>query len=196
MKTKKLIFFSIFVCAFASLTLGQTISYQSISIVQNSVSYYYSGDTYSYTAPSSVSLGDALASAQARFDYYHKMISNEYFKLKDLQLINKTNQASLSSFKVDALPWVKKMGSTTNVGDSKWANEILKYCCQLYTWPSIKQEIELLNAINLELNRLKREFPGTFHTTDRYKEIGTVLSTLESCSTSEIAKLAWDHGLI
>lgn len=196
MKTKKLILFSIFVCALASLAQGQTtLSYQTISIVQNSVSYYYIGETYSYSAPSS-SLGNALAAMQARFDYNHQILSNEYHKLQDLQLINKTNQASLSAFKVEALPWVKKMITTTDVGDSKWANQILTYCCQLYSRPAIKQEIELLKAINLELNRLKREFPGTFHTTDRYKEIGTVLSTLENCSTSGIADLAWEHGLI
>jgi hypothetical protein len=191
------VFSATFPCnkVFSQTYSSSYISYSYLEVIQYSIKFSYSSSgSYSHYAPY-FSYQNALATLQARYDYYHSVISNEYYKLKDLTLINKTNQATLQSYKNQRLNWVYNAGSTWDLGNSTNSTNIINYCCEIYSYPSIKNELSLLKAINSEINRLKRDYPGEYHKTERYKELGIVMDKLANCSTSEISQLAWDYGL-
>lgn len=172
-----------------------SISYEYVEVVEYSYKFSYgTSGSYSTYAPS-VNYAQAMATLQARYDYYHAIISSEYYKLKDFKLVNKTNSETLAEYKKQRLDWVYNSASTVDLSNPTVSNQIINYCCEIYSYTAIKNEIQLLKAINREIKRLQTEKPGEYHKTERYKELGTVLNKLATCSTDEISKLAWEYGL-
>jgi hypothetical protein len=201
---KSVLFWSLgFVClytlpsnkAFSQTYNSSYISYNYLEVIEYSIKFSYSSSgSYSHYSPY-YSTGNTLATLQARYDYYHSVISIEYYKLKDLNLINKKNKETLLSFQNNRLSWIYKACSTWDLSNSTNSNYIINYCCEIYSYPSIKNEISLLSSINSEINRLKRDYPGEYHKTERYKELGIVMDKLTNCSISEIGQMSWDYGL-
>ena len=76
--------------------------------------------------------GNALAQMQARYDRNHAMLSNEYFKLKDLKLINTTNQAILDSYKAERLVKIYNAIKYNDLGNESNTNQIKNYCCDFF----------------------------------------------------------------
>lgn len=189
-----------FLTLLASLTFlqsqGQSVSYiipeQYNEILILSVSFSYSSSgTYTYSYPFGF-YGAALETMQARYDQNHKIISKEYNKLKDLELINKTNQKTLQTYKDQRLDWIYKAGSNWDLGNQDNANKILNYCCEIYSYPSIKKELKLLQKCETELTRLKTKDPDSYLYTPRYRAISKLLSRLADCPTDEIGNLNWE----
>jgi hypothetical protein len=129
---------------------------------------------------------------QARYDRNHSSLSKEYFKLKDLKLINTINQSTLNNYRAARLGWIYNATSTWDVGnDANYAN-IRNYCCEIYSYSSIKSEITLLQSCQTELNRIKYRDPDNYLYSKRYKSIMKTLDLLKNCSTSEIKNLSWE----
>lgn len=176
-------------------TYANPISYAYVEIVKYSYKFTYtSTGTYSPYVPQ-ITYQDALRTMQARYDYNHARVSTEYFKFKDLQLINVHNKKTLADYKTQRLDWVYNAGSTWDLGETENAEKILAYCCEIYTYASIKQELSLLQAVYREVLRLKTKDPDNFYKSDRYKTLGEVLNKLANCELSELGQLAWDNGL-
>ena len=169
------------------------ISYEYTEILALSIeiSYSYSSGTYQPYSPSGF-YGNALALLQARYDKNHAIISKEYYKLKELELINKYNQSTLTNYRNQRLNWVYQAGSTWNVGNETNTAKIINYCCEIYSYPSIKKEIYLLQRCQNEITRLKREDPNNYPLSKRYNSISKVLEKLANCQPEEIGKLNWE----
>lgn len=174
---------------------GQSVSYlptRYTEILIYSVSFSYSsGGSYSYSRPS-FSYANVLSTLQARYDHNLATISKEYYKLKDLELINKSNQVTLQQYKNQRLDWIYKVAPTYDLGDESNSNKVLEYCCEIYSYPSIKKEITLLQKCNTELERIKYADPNGYPLSKRYRSISKVLEKLSTCLPEEIGKLNWE----
>lgn len=192
---KKLILF--YFLWIASFVFSQTyISETYITAVNYSIKISYSGSSYSYSKPYSSTQHYAQATLQARYDYNHQWCSNEYWAVKNLTLVNASNRATLNNYRNQRLPWVYNAIKTWNLGVDQNAYTIINYCCEIFSYPAIKDEISILKAINGEIHRLKRTLPGEYHLSKRYQELSVVLTKLNGCSPSEINTIAWNYGLL
>ncbi len=167
-----------------------------VAAIVSSTNYSYSssGSYVSFT-PDYNSLGNTLATLQRRYDNNYDRVSREYTKLNNLELININNKKTLSDYKIAIFAYVDTKGKDINLGYDQNADWLINYICKPFHVPSIKEEIKMLQSINREINRLKREQPDTFHHSKRYQEITEALGKLQNCPTSEISQLVWNYGL-
>jgi hypothetical protein len=198
MKTK---LFSLLVLTIAILVINNCnsqsyISQTYVTALSYSVKISYYGSSYSYAKPYTNSSHRAQATLQARYDYNHQWCSNEYWRLKDLTLVNETNRETVNNYKNQRLSWVYNAIKSWNLGVDQNANTIINYCTEIFNYKQIKDELTLLSAISLEIQRLKNNLPGEFHLSKRYSELAEVLKELRSCSPSDISSIAWKHGLL
>ena len=187
-------FFIVFTFNFA-VVCQYTISSSYISIIEYSLKISYSSNGYVHAKPRGNFYQNVQSTLQARYDYNHQWCSNEYWRVKDLNLINTKNISTLNNYKNTRLTWVYNAIKSWNLGVNQNANTIINYCSEIFTYSYIKDEIKLLKAINLEIFNLKEDNPGEYHRTKRYSELGLVLEKLKSCDSSEISSLAWEYGL-
>ena len=71
----------------------------------------------------------------------------------------------------------------------------LEFYTQIYEIPSIKNEMILLNGIDKEIRRIRQKDPDSFHRSERYKELGSVLAELQTIRADSIPSLSWKYGL-
>ena len=195
MKTITFLICSFFLSTNFSKAQTYSISYSEISVMYLSVSISYSGSSYSSPY---FSTAYALNTLQQRYDYYHGMISNEWGRLENFELLNASNKATLNNHKITIRNYFAQNNQFTHVDwaqNGQFAIEVVNYISGIYNYSSIKSEISLLKAINTEYNRLKRTDPDNFHKSTRYNELATVLGKLKTCSTSEIGNLSVTYGL-
>ena len=191
---KKLILFTFFVVS-SGLSFSQFISFEYTEILIYSIEIKYSSSSGSYQpfSPDLDFYGNAMAQMQARHDRNFKSLSNEYFKLKDLKLINYSNNSTLNNYRAERLNWVKRAIESSDVGNESNTSKIRNYCSAIYSYPSIKNEILLLQSCQKELNRIKYKDPDNFLYSKRYQSIMKTLEKLKNCSTSEIQELSWER---
>jgi hypothetical protein len=189
-----ILFFVVFTFNFGCLC-QYTISSSYISIIKYTIKISYSSKGYVHAKPQGNFYQNVQSTLQARYDYNHQWCSNEYWRVKDLNLINSNNISTLNNYKNERLTWVYNAIKTWNLGVDQNAYTIINYCSEIFTYSNIKAEIKLLKAINMEINYLKRTYPSQYHLTKRYNELGLVLEQLKSCEPSEISSLAWNYGL-
>ena len=180
---------------FCQTNYQSRISYTQLEIISFSLQFKYSTNGSYEFENSSFSYQGALQTLQARYDYYHALVSTEYFKLKDLYLVNRQNQNLLQQYKNERLTWIYNAGRTWDLGIPENAINILNYCTEIYGYSSIKSELQMLKVISQEINRLKREYPDDYYNSQRYSDIGRALEELSTCSSSDIASIAWQYGL-
>ena len=191
---KKIIILSYFVIS-STLTYSQYISYEYTQILIYSIEINYSSSNGSYQpwSPDWNFYGNALAQMQARYDRNHSILSKEYFRLKDLKLINSSNQSTLTNYRIARLDWINNSISTWDLGNDANTANIRNYCCEIYSYSSIKNEITLLQSCQTELNRIKYKDPDNYLYSKRYQSIMKTLDKLKNCSTSEIEGLSWER---
>lgn len=187
--------------AFSSGAKAQSYMTQNqVNIIFNITTYSYSNNTYMaynpYPGKSMVDVwGGMMRAMQARYDYAHNILSTEYRKLKNLELINIYNVEGLNVNRNAIIaysePNYSKVDFTIYANFSSW----LTYITSIYQHPSIKQEITLLKAVNTELNRIKNNDPDNFYKSDRYKDLNSVLSDLKTINKDSISTLNWKYGL-
>jgi len=114
---KKLIFLHWLITT-SSISFAQFISFEYTQILVYSVEINYSSSTGTYQpwTPDLNFYGNAMAQMQARYDRNHSSLSKEYFKLKDLKLINTTNQSILNNYRSTRL----KNCATSDIEKLSW----------------------------------------------------------------------------
>jgi hypothetical protein len=123
-------------------------------------------------------------------------VYDAYQKLINLQLINKDNEKILVTYQENVKKYAYKMDNVdySIPANVNWAlNFINKYITDN---KSIKDEMNLLGKISLELQVLKNNNPTNWTTTTRYKELMDILVVLESCNPGDINSLGWKHGIL
>jgi len=191
---KKFIILS-YLIILTGITHAQFISYEYTQILMYSVEINYSNSNGSYQpwSPDWNFYGNALAQMQARYDRNHSILSKEYFKLKDLKLINSTNQSTLNNYRAARLSWIYNAIKSWDLGNESNTANIRNYCCEIYSYSSIKNEITLLQNCQNELNRIKYKDPDNYLYSKRYQSIMKTLDKLKNCSTSEIEGMSWER---
>ncbi len=191
---KKLIFL-IYISTSTYLSYSQYISYEYTQILIYSIEINYSNSNGSYQpfSPDYNFYGNVMAQMQARYDRNHSILSKEYYKLKDLKLINSSNQATLEKYKSARLGWIYNAIKSWDLGNETNTANIRNYCCEIYTYTSIKNEITLLQSCQTELNRIKYKDPDNYLYSRRYQSIMKTLDKLKNCSSSEIEGLSWER---
>jgi hypothetical protein len=172
--------------------LSQSVSYLSYKyteILSISIKYNYYGNSYQSYEPY-VSTGNIMATLQARYDRNSKIISQEWGKLLNLELINVYNKQTLDLHKKEINAGMKNCRD--DLSKQYIADQWIEYVTQTFRVPSIKNEIKLLQSCYKELNRIKQNDPDNYIYSKRYKAINKVLNRLESCPTSEINSLSWE----
>jgi hypothetical protein len=168
------------------------ISYEYTEIMAYSIEITYSSSSGFYQPYSPyVSLGNALATMQARYDKNHAIISKEWGKLLSLDLINLNNKATLKQHQ-ETISAEVKMNCKGDLGNQAYADGWIEYVTQTFRIQSIKDEILLLQSCQNELTRIKYKDPDNYLYSKRYKSIMKTLDLLKNCSTSEIKNLSWE----
>ena len=143
------------------------ISYEYLEILTFSLEFSYSNSgTYQPNAVFSL-YGNALIALEERYKKNHAIISAEYYKLKDLEMINLYNRDILNTYRNARLQTIYQAGSTWDLSKSADASRLLEFCCEIYSYPSIKRELTLLKNCQNEIDRLKRVNPDGYPLTTR-----------------------------
>jgi len=190
---KLIISFSILTSAYFSHSQYISYEYTQILIYSIEINYSNSNGSYQPWSPDYNFYGNAMAQMQARYDRNHSILSKEYFKLKDLKLINSSNQSTLSNYRTTRLGWIYNSIKSWDLGNESNTANIRNYCCEIYSYSSIKNEISLLQSCQTELNRIKNKDPDNYLYSKRYQSIMKTLEKLKNCSTSEIQGLSWER---
>lgn len=173
------------------------ISSNYIIIISSVYKYSYSSGKFDYKANLNF-YGNALATMQARYDYYYKMINNSWGTVYNCKLINEYNN-ELIKLKCNVIQAkMNANNSYRNIDLAKngaFAENLSAWMTDIFNLPEIKNEIELLKAINSEYMRLKNSYPDDFYKRERYQELITVLSMLQTCKPKEINNLQLKYGL-
>jgi hypothetical protein len=179
-------------------TTNYNITSIDLTIIEQSVNYYYINNTYNsnYGAGANGFYGNVLATKQAQYDYNYKRVSQEYGKLLRLELINIPNQTWLNKNRKIIQNYVQTNSSNVDFGNDANAESYIEYITQVYKVESIRDEIKLLHSINNELIRIKNKDPDNFYKSERYTELGKALSELRDCEMGGISKIAWKYGLL
>ncbi len=172
-----------------------TISYSQLEIITYSVSITYEDNTfypdYYYTA-------SALATLQARYDYYHGMINKAWGKVSFCHLINETNELKIRNKDVEISNYLAQNGHFQSVDwaqNGSFAVKLSNWMTSIFNDAYIQKEVKLLHAINSEYYRLKNNYPDDFYKRERYFELGTALNELKTCEPSEIENISSTYGL-
>lgn len=125
---------------------------------------------------------DLLDLRQGNYDRIWNIQNSAYSKVMGQEFISPTNKLEIKEWKTQVEEWIQ----TYNLQGIDWSiNENAaiawrKKFLRIYNEPNIKSEIILLQAINDELDRLKRTYPGKFHKTERYGEILNAIYELKN----------------
>ncbi len=174
------------------------ITTNNITIINTVYKYsYFSTGKFDYKS----NLGfyaNAQAGLQARYDYYWKMINNAWGKVKNCTLINTYNNEKLKNKNIAINQDMISHNHYNNVdlaANGAFAEKLSSWITDVFNDSGIKAEIQLLKAINTEYYRLKNTYPDDFYKRDRYIELTTVLTILQTCDPKEIGNLSTKYGL-
>ncbi|GEM_PF-4407062 len=177
------------------LSAQSYISYNQIEIISYSITIDYSnGGDYDYR-PNHYG---SLRTRQAKYDYYHNMISEAWGSIKNANFINKQNQYYLIKKNRAVESDLRANNHYKHVDlsvNGSFANSYSKWITAIFNRSSVKAEIKLLNAIHAEYYRLKNDDPNNFHRKERYRELVKALDELESCSADQIGAISIKYGL-
>lgn len=167
------------------------LSYEYTEILSYSIKITYS--TSGSYKPTTIYdfYGNALSTLQARYDQNRKVIEEEYGRVWYLELINKSNKATLNKYKSTIKAEIDAKAGYADFSKSSVTDSWVNFISQPFRISSIKDEIKLLQSCQKELNRIKYQDPDNYIYSKRYKSIAQTLEKLKTCSSSEIKNLSW-----
>ena len=130
---------------------------------------------------------DVMGVRQKNYDRIRNIQNSAYWKVMEQDFISPTNKLEIKEWKTHLKEQIIKY----NFQGIDWSiNENLaiywrKWFLSIYNDPNIKSEIILLQAINDELDRLKRTHPGKFHKTKRYGAILNAIYELKNLTDED-----------
>lgn len=167
------------------------ISFNKTEILRISVYYTITNNVYQPDYNQNSITVMAYAAMQERFDRNFDFIKAELTKVRNLQLINKSNQDYLTEFKRVRMPFWRSI-SHADLSKGEIVSHCLKYIVDIYDYSSIRDEIKLLQSCNYELSRIKNQDPDNYIYSKRYRAISNVLLELETCNNYQIKNLSWE----
>lgn len=123
-------------------------------------------------------------------------VQTAYQKLMNLQLVNRENVKLLSVYQENVKKYAPSMGNAdfSIPANVDWALEFIN---RYFTNNKpIKDEMDLLGKISLELQILRNNNPANWTETARYKELMGIIKDLEYCNPNEIGSMGWKHGIL
>lgn len=192
----KTVFLSIYLLAgvkgYTQVTVSY-LSYEYIEILSYSITITYT-ESGSYKPTSMYDFyGNALSTLQARYDHNREVVSQEYGKLWNLELINESNKATLNYYKQAIKEELDANSGSADFSKSSVTEEYISFISQPFRVQSISDEIKLLQSCQIELNRIKYKDPDNYIYSKRYKSIVQTLELLKNCSVSDIKYLSWEN---
>jgi hypothetical protein len=188
---------SVFIVAQCNAQYG--INYNQIIIIQNTIKIRFDSND-KYYIPNFFTLSSALQARQERYDFYRDLIENSWYDVTHFELINESNNiwVQREAKKID--DYMKANAQAISQVDlsvnGDYAIKIVNYITSIYTFDKyVRTEIKLLQAIEKEYSRLKRDYPDDFYKRERYKELGLVIEKIRNCEPSEIGSIGMLYGL-
>lgn len=186
---KKLIILILFI---PSICLGQDyfIAADEITIIKNTfnINYYNKKFSDNYFRTNTLNSANVLMARQRNYEINFNAVQDAYGKVYYQSFITDHNNKKIKKWLNEKVePNIKKI-EAKNIDWSvnrKYAEYWRNYFLKIYDNQSVKSELQLLKEINSELLRLKAEYPGRFHKTERYKEIFDAINELKRIGKSE-----------
>ena len=177
----------------------ETITVDILSAVSNSKNYLFVGVTYKNHTPTFTPdfnmIADVLSRMQARYDYNHEILTTEYRKLLNLQLVNSWNQSFLVEQRKKVTAWLEKNYTQIDISEPANFENVLTIITVLFKMDSIAEELKLLNKINKEIERLKLADPDNFYKSARFEDMKKALNKLKSYDRMKVGEIAVEYGL-
>jgi len=151
--------------------------------------------SYSQWTPDWGAIQETMSRKQQQYDNGYSQLQRAYSDLIDLKLINKENSRALENYKSNVTKGVQNV-EKVDFGIQANVASYLKFINSYLDNTSIKAEIDLLNKISSEVMNLKARDPGSFTSTDRFKELKAVFNELEVCNPANIKDIGWKHGIL
>jgi hypothetical protein len=190
----------ILLLAISGYTQQPVATPEMFTSVSNSKLYPYIDGIYKpykpSVSPDFKSMTNALTARKARYEYAHNIITTELEKLQKLTLVNKWNKGFLEDNRALINDWMDKNYAHADVGIEENFNTVLDYVTSLYRIESIKAELQLLNSIQQEINRLRQKDPETFQHSERYEQIKSALVKLQGVTPAMIPGVAVEFGIV
>ncbi len=139
---------------------------------------------------------DALSAKNSQYEGGLDEVRNTYHFLINLQLVNKYNIPKLQQYKDFSTDLINK--PEWKQADYSLPQNVASICTAINQYQDdqgIKAEMHLLSEIWDEMEAMKQNSPGSFTSTDRYKELKQVINDLQDCQPSEIRGLGIKHGI-
>lgn len=192
--------FSILSCfVFVQCSAQYGINYNQLIIIQNTIKIQFDSNN-KYYIPDFYSLSGSLQARQDRYDYYRGLIENAWYDVTHFELINESNnswfqkQANTVDNYMKANSQVISQVDLSVNGD--YAIKLVNYITSPFSFDKdVRTEIKLLQAIEREYSRLKRDYPDDFYKRERYKELGLVIEEIRTCEPSQIGSIGMLYGL-
>ncbi len=130
----------------------------------------------------------------SQYDSGFAKVQADYATLMNLHTFNKENLVVLN----DCREYAKSKLKNSNQIDFSiqanvdWALRIINV---YFDMKPIMDEIKVLNIIGKEIINIKASNPGSFTSTDRYKELIALIAEIENCHAEQISSLALKHGI-
>lgn len=121
-------------------------------------------------------------------------VQTDYSFLMNLRLFNKENLVVLNACR-DYTKSQLKNSSQIDFSLNQNVEAALNVINVYIGIKTIMDELKMLNIIGKEILNLKVVYPGSFTSTDRYKELIALISEIENCHAEQISSLALKHGI-
>lgn len=123
-----------------------------LEIINSSTKLTYIGlnyqPDYNLFRPDFEMISRGLATLSQRYEANFKVCKNEYQKLMNLKLINNNNIQVLTSYQTAVERWAKESFHKFDLSQQQNTNNVLAYITNAFKVQSIKDEIEILQAVS------------------------------------------------
>ena len=169
----------------------EPINVNFFQIIKNSYNYQYYNNKYKTYTPYSIDWNNS--GRQTRYDWVVDILRVENNKFINLTLINQQNVSNLSNFHKATAEAVK---AYNKVDFSIWDNYIkaLNYITQFLNVPTVRDEIIVLQKIDMQLSLLKQKDPDNYYTSEKFYKLVSLMNEIYNCSRTEISAVAYKYG--
>jgi hypothetical protein len=180
----------LFMLFVANKSLGQ-VSIEYLNIVTSSANYTYVGVNYQpdYNWMPNSGWGAVQDLLSARTSLYEKgfgIVDNEYTKLINLNLINQQNRLKLVAHQNEIKSWAKLNISKYDFSIQSNVTSVVNYITSIYKLSPIRDEIRLLNDINLWSKYFSKE--NQIGKEEYFKDVNTILDELKFWDESKLSR--------
>jgi len=169
------------------------ISVEYLNIVTSSANYTYVGIQYQpdynwATADTWNTLQNGLLARQAMYERGWGICNREYWKLMNLQLINNDNKKVLLAHQKEVKLWADVNFKQYDLAEQANVNSFLKYFNWVYELPTIRNEIRLLNELNVFYQFIVTSDPNKVNKGQLYEELNSILLEMRFWNGDQLSR--------